>query len=165
MLTEVLAASGDPATSGLNWTAILIGSIPGLLALIAVVIGKIVDLWRGKHEDETTRESRREPSWHELVGENRALRSDLVSLEGRFDEYKEATDLAGQSLKGKVESMEIERKMADRRELLLYRHTKALRDHIINELPPPPPTAPQELIDWFAQFEQTDPGRLNLHSE
>ena len=56
----------------------------------------------------------------------------------------------------KVEALEIDRALADRREVLLYRHTKALRDHIINKLPPPPPTAPTELIDWFANFEDTE---------
>jgi hypothetical protein len=65
-------------------------------------------------------------------------------------------------LEGKVESLEIERSLADARELLLYRHTKALRDHILNELPPPPPTAPQELIDWFANFEDTDSGLIRI---
>lgn len=61
-------------------------------------------------------------------------------------------------LEGKVKSLEVDRALADRREVLLYRHTKALRDHILNELPPPPPTAPTELIDWFANFDDTDPG-------
>jgi hypothetical protein len=47
--------------------------------------------------------------------------------------------------------------LADAREALLYRHTRELRDHIVNQLPPPPPTLPIDLIEWFAQFEMTDP--------
>lgn len=61
------------------------------------------------------------------------------------------------ALAARVEMLEIDRTLSDRRELLLYRHTKALRDHIINEKPPPPPTAPSELIDWFENFEDTHP--------
>lgn len=47
--------------------------------------------------------------------------------------------------------------LADAREVLLYRHTKALRDHIVKQLPPPPPTLPVDLVEWFEEFEMTDP--------
>lgn len=92
----------------------------------------------------------------------------MDDLESRLDKQRESLKEQGSKidtleddkdmLAGKIKSLEIERALADRREVLLYRHTKALRDHIINELPPPPPTAPTELIDWFATFEDTDPG-------
>jgi hypothetical protein len=46
--------------------------------------------------------------------------------------------------------------IAERREVLIYRHTRALREHILRELPPPPPTMPVELRDWFSQYEHTE---------
>lgn len=56
-----------------------------------------------------------------------------------------------------ISVLESRAELADAREVLLYRHTKALRNHIINQLPPPPPTIPHDLAAWFEAFELTDP--------
>lgn len=44
--------------------------------------------------------------------------------------------------------------VTDRIGLLMYQYTQALRNHIVKELPPPPPTAPLELSQWFSQYEE-----------
>ena len=47
--------------------------------------------------------------------------------------------------------------ISERREVLIYQHTRALRNHILNELPPPPPAMPLELMRWFVQQEAEHP--------
>lgn len=141
---------------GPHWSTYLIASIPGFLALGAVALGKLFDWRSSRRSTEDQNASKKEPTWSELVTENRALRTELTALDTKFDEVRKALG----EMRGEMESLKIEQKLADRREALLYRHTKALRDHIINELPPPPPTAPTELIDWFRQFDETDTGTL-----
>jgi hypothetical protein len=155
----MLLADGS-APPEFNWSPYIIAGIPGVVAIAALLVGKFFDFRQSRRTSEEQAQHRREPTWPELVNENRALRTELSALDSKFDEFKEKSEKDVQELKGKVSSLEIEQKLADRREVLLYQHTKALRNHIINELPPPPPTAPTELIDWFRQFEETDPGKL-----
>lgn len=146
-----MAGAAEP----FNWSGYIIVGIPGALALIAVIVGRFFDRRQKRDESDDSRESRREPSWHDLVTENRSLRTEMSELSESFDSYREEQRAEKKKQDAKIEGLEVSRKLADRREVLLYQHTKALRDHILNELPPPPPTPHPELLDWFEQFEDT----------
>lgn len=147
------------------WAAIVISA----LALIAVsVIGGRAAWKNSRKSAEEQEAAKKEPSWHELVTENRNLRTDLGDLDAKFEAYREEqrqkfeehqaeTRRKTAETDGEIRLMKANQSLADRREVLIYHHTKALRDHIINEMPPPPPPMPKELSDWFENFEDTQP--------
>jgi hypothetical protein len=69
----------------------------------------------------------------------------------------DALHAQNQAQASQIKILEAHAEIAERREVLIYRHTRALRDHIIKQLPPPPPTMPTELMKWFEQWDGTDP--------
>jgi predicted nuclease with TOPRIM domain len=81
-----------------------------------------------------------------------ALEREKADMDARVKEAEKAAE----ALKHRVFELETAQAVTDAREVLLYRHTKALRDHILNQLPPPPPTLPLDLTEWFEQFELGD---------
>lgn len=140
-----------------NWASIILGIIATLG--VAIIGGRAA--WKNSRKTAAEQaEARKEPSWKELVDENRDLRTELTDLRDAFDTHRENQEKLNKEQSRKVESLEVDRKLSDRRETLLYFHTKALRDHILNEMPPPPPAAPPELVDWFESFEDTMPPGL-----
>lgn len=66
----------------------LVGAVPGFLALIGVVYGNYSNRRKGKDDNGTTKQARREPTWNEVVNENRTLRSDMDKLRGQFDVFR-----------------------------------------------------------------------------
>lgn len=87
-------------------------------------------------------------------------REELDRLYARCDELEaDIVDLKRDRRvqRHQISVLESRAELSDAREVLLYRHTKALRNHIINQLPPPPPTIPNDLASWFEAFELTDP--------
>lgn len=62
---------------GINWEAVLIPAIPGLLALIGVIYGIVYTRRNNRDNNDATKQARREPTWNEVVNENRSLRKDL----------------------------------------------------------------------------------------
>lgn len=153
-----------------------------IIGLIGVALGYVVKMVSDRSTSKTTAKTSREQRIDEKIDnytdriearlgkveedaeEARAKADELEEQVKVLTREKKTLEREVHTLRQKVEAQEVERALADRRELLLYRHTKALRDHIVNELPPPPPTAPTELIDWFANFEDTEPGRPAVHS-
>lgn len=76
----------------LNWEGILIAAIPGLLALVGFIYNEYRKRKNAREEADITLQHRREPTWNELVTENRnqradinALRTDFNALEGKMD--------------------------------------------------------------------------------
>lgn len=82
------------------------------------------------------------------------LREENIQLRSKA----RAAETENEKLKRRVGELESAQVITDAREVLIYRHAKALREHIIRGNPPPPPTLPQELVEWFERFEMTDPG-------
>jgi hypothetical protein len=75
---------------------------------------------------------------------------------------KQASQITGLKGQNKQQARQIAElrahaSIAEMREVLIYKHTRALRDHILRELPPPPPAMPPELIEWFERFGDTQP--------
>lgn len=82
----------------IDWQSLLLGSIPGILALIAVAYGKIQDRKAKREEADQTAAARREPTWNELVTENRNLREEVTKqgdeierIKNDLSSYKRAT--------------------------------------------------------------------------
>lgn len=87
----------------MNWEALIVPSIPGVLALIGVVYGVYASRRNNQEDNDSTKQARREPTWNEVVNENRQLRKDLDEqkkdhedairkLEERFDAFEKKTN-------------------------------------------------------------------------
>lgn len=72
----------------MNWEAILIAAVPGFLALVGVLYNEYRKRKVAREESDTNLQVRREPTWNEVVAENRQLRSDLSKLETVFDTFR-----------------------------------------------------------------------------
>lgn len=80
------------------WELVAIG-LPGLLALVGVIYGKYQDRKQKREEADLTNQARREPTWNELVTENRNLRAevnrqgeDIDRIKKDLESYKKATN-------------------------------------------------------------------------
>lgn len=83
----------------MNWESVLLGAIPGFLALAAVIYGKMQDRKAKREELDHTNQARREPTWNELVTENRNLRADVIRqgedierIKSDLSSYKKTTN-------------------------------------------------------------------------
>lgn len=72
----------------IDWQSLLLGSIPGVLALVAVIYGKVQDRKQKREEADQTNQARREPTWNELVTENRNLRQDVTNQGDEIERIK-----------------------------------------------------------------------------
>lgn len=64
----------------MKWWELVAIALPGLLALGGVVYGKYQDRKQKREELDQTNQARREPTWNELVTENRNLRTEVATL-------------------------------------------------------------------------------------
>lgn len=129
-----------------GWAAIFLSA----LAVVVVAVIGARSAWKNSRKtSEEQAAARREPSWNELVTENRAQRTEMDTFRDRFDEMEDRFN-------GQIDDLKKAQRKSTHRERLMYQHTRDLRNHIINELPPPPPAMPQELQDWFESFEDTE---------
>lgn len=83
----------------MNWESVLLGAIPGFLALAAVIYGKMQDRKQKREELDQTNQARKEPTWNELVTENRNLRADVIRqgedierIKSDLSSYKKSTN-------------------------------------------------------------------------
>lgn len=70
----------------MNWWELVLIGTPGLLALAGVIYGEYRKRKNAREEADRNLQARREPTWNELVTENRNLRADV----NRQDEEIEA---------------------------------------------------------------------------
>lgn len=85
----------------------------------------------------------------------------MKGLEEQNDELRAevAANKATQVAQGEtIAEIQAAQEATRRRESILYRYMALLREHIDRKLPPPPPTIPMEISDWFESFEDTWPG-------
>lgn len=92
-----------------------------------------------------------------MAGYTEKLEERLGKAEERATKQEEKAE----ELESTVSQLTIAVKAFSHREPLVYAYMVALRNHIVNELPPPPPQIPTELSDWFDNFEDTFPGGLS----
>lgn len=83
----------------MNWEAILIASIPGFLALVGFIYNEYRKRQNAKEEADQTAAARKEPTWNELVTENRNLRADVIRqgedierIKSDLSSYKKTTN-------------------------------------------------------------------------
>lgn len=149
-------------------STIIVAFIMGGLGLIGVLMTFLGNSTKTKSDALTAMEARVDKKVGEYMddleerltkaaGEIEALAARATELETR------ATTAEGENktLHQQIEMLNASQVLADAREVLMYRYTKALRNHIINELPPPPPTLPLDLTKWFEEFELGDDQRLS----
>lgn len=80
----------------MKWWEIVLVAIPGALALIGVLYGEYRKWKNARDEADRNLQARREPTWNELVTENRNLRSDvnrqdteIQAIRDSFDQHKD----------------------------------------------------------------------------
>jgi len=71
----------------------------------------------------------------------------------KLEQRVSAAEEKAEELKGRVEHLEDKVEESTKREKLLYRYTAQLREHIMGGLKPPPPAVPDELVEWYENFE------------
>lgn len=72
----------------MNWWQLLIVSVPGLLALAGLFYGEYRKRRNAREEAERTDQARKEPTWNELVTENRNLRKDVNEQSDEIERIK-----------------------------------------------------------------------------
>ncbi len=76
----------------LNWEQMLIVAIPGLIALAGVVYGEYRKRKNARDDAEQTASAKKEPTWNEVVSENRQLRKDLTEQKREHDEWRDSME-------------------------------------------------------------------------
>lgn len=90
----------------MNWESVLLGAIPGFLALAAVIYGKMQDRKAKREELDQTNQARKEPTWNELVTENRNLRVEVNSQGEAIDSIKKDLERYKRSTNKKFSAFE-----------------------------------------------------------
>lgn len=90
----------------MNVQEILIAAIPGLLALLGFVYNEYRKRKNAREEADLTLQARREPTWNELVTENRNLRSDVAEQGEAIDSIRKDLDLYKKSTNKKFNAFE-----------------------------------------------------------
>lgn len=76
----------------MNIQEIIVASIPGVLALIGFLYNEYRKRKNARIDADLTNQARKEPTWNELVTENRNLRTDLGAVEDRFNTKMDALE-------------------------------------------------------------------------
>lgn len=125
-----------------------------LVAAVLLFVGTLVTVWatRGKTQSDfkTALDKRIDDK---MIAYQEGLEERITVVEAENRELKIEVESQGQKIKGLTADGE----RTARRETLMFFYMSALRDHIINELPPPPPIMPPELSEWFEDLEATSP--------
>lgn len=126
-----------------GWAAIILSTVVGL----GVAIYAARAAWKNSRKSSSEAvELKTWPTYGELVTENRNLRNEVDGLRGEM-----------QSFRDEIAAVRETQEKSERRETIAFRYLAALREHILMQLPPPPPAVPFELADLFEDFESTYP--------
>lgn len=90
----------------LNWEGILIAAIPGVLALLGFIYNEYRKRVNAREEADQTAQARREPTWNELVTENRNLRVEVNSQGEAIDSIKKDLERYKRSTNKKFSAFE-----------------------------------------------------------
>lgn len=85
---------GPSAKGGafVNWESVLIASIGPVLVIVGLIYQEYRKRKNAREANDATLQAQREPTWNELVTENRNLRTDLGEMEARFDKKMDALE-------------------------------------------------------------------------
>lgn len=135
--------------------AALVGSAVSLVGLILVFIST-----RGKTQSDSrgAQDARLDKRIESYTDK---LESRVEKAESRAEEQEEEIE----DLRTKHDELLGYQRASYRREGLLFNYVSALRNHIVNELPPPPPTVPLELKEWYDNLEDTLPPVVKSRTE
>lgn len=97
----------------MNWWEIVLVAIPGVLALAGVIYGEYRKRKNAREEADRNLQARREPTWNELVTENRNLRADvnrqdeeIQGIRDEFDRYRDDFNLYKKTTNRKFRAFE-----------------------------------------------------------
>lgn len=95
---------------------------------------------------ETRMDTRMEKYTSRIEAENEKTRKENEEIRAKQAEQDK-----------KIEEMGTALNAFSHRERSLFVYITQLRNHVVKELPPPPPTIPNELLEWFEDLESTFP--------
>lgn len=126
--------------------------LSGLSILVTFLLGLLV--WNNSRRGNqvaahkvTVEEQARIDVRDDMVAHRRG--EELQRLYTRVDNLEKAQG----EREEEIRKLRASAKSSEKRERLMYTHMRELRNHIVNELPPPPPTMPRELSAWFEMHE------------
>jgi len=90
----------------MKWWELVAIALPGLLALGGVVYGKMQDRKQRREELDQTNQARKEPTWNELVTENRNLRVEVNAQGEAIDNIKKDLERYKKSTNKKFSAFE-----------------------------------------------------------
>lgn len=120
--------------------------------LVTLLLGLLV--WHNSRKGNQVAE-------HKVTVEEQAqidIREDMVTrrrgeeLERLYERVEKLED-SEEERESEIRILRAAARQSERRERLMFNHVQALRTHIINKLPPPPPVMADELLEWFEQYE------------
>lgn len=76
----------------INWETVLVASIVPIIGLIGLIYQSYQKRKENKDGADATRAAKREPTWNEVVDENRKLRTDLDNQKKEYDTRIEAIE-------------------------------------------------------------------------
>lgn len=76
----------------MNWETILVSSIPSLGILVGLIYQEYRKRKNAKDDAQQTASAKKEPTWNEVVNENRQLRADLTAQGAAYDEKIESLE-------------------------------------------------------------------------
>lgn len=76
----------------INWETVLVASIVPIIGLIGLIYQSYQKRKEARDGADSTRAAKREPTWNEVVDENRKLRTDLDNQKKEYDARIEAIE-------------------------------------------------------------------------
>lgn len=73
----------------INWDSVLVASVVPAIGLIALFYQEYRKRKNAKEQAENDAAAKREPTWNELVTENRNLRDEVSELNSKFDDFRD----------------------------------------------------------------------------
>lgn len=129
--------------------------LSGLSLLVTLLLGLLV--WHNSRKGNQVAEKK-------VTVEEQAqidLREDMVTRRRgeelqRLYERVEKLEEAEEERESEIRILRAAARQSERRERLMHAHVVALTQHIVDELPPPPPTMDPELQSYFEQLEDLE---------
>lgn len=87
----------------------------------------------------------------------REYQQDLEDRNAKLQETLQAVQTEAEVQARDIKKLQDDSDATKRREQIMFGYFAALREHILLQLPPPPPKVPPELVDWFEDWEATFP--------
>ena len=91
--------------ASINWESVLVASVVPVIGLVALFYQEYRKRKNAREQAENDAAAKREPTWNELVTENRNLRDEVSELNSKFDSFREEFLLYKTSTTRKIDAL------------------------------------------------------------